>query len=124
MKSDVTLCATGGFRDSSDIAKGLALGADAIALATASLISIGCLQSRVCHTGTCPAGITTQDESLRALFSEEKALKQFQNYYNGTANELKVFARTNGKSDIHKLVVSDLMTTSNDVSNNTDIEHV
>jgi len=43
MNSDVTLCATGGFRDSSDIDKGLDLGADAIALVTASMIAIGCL---------------------------------------------------------------------------------
>jgi glutamate synthase domain-containing protein 2 len=124
MNSDVTLCATGGFRDSSDIAKGLALGADAIALATASMIAIGCLQSRICHTGKCPAGIATQDETLRALFDEKKALTQFQNFYNATANELKIFARSNGKNDIHKLDVKDLMTTSIEVSVNTDIEHV
>lgn len=122
--SEVTLCITGGFRDSSDIAKGLALGADAIALATASLISIGCKQSRICHTGTCPTGIATQDESLRALFNEKKALMQFENFYRGTANELKVFARSNGKDDIHQLDLSDLMTLSKEVSENIDIIHV
>lgn len=124
MNSDVTLCATGGFRDSSDIAKGLALGADAIALATASMIAIGCLQSRICYTGKCPVGIATQDEVLRSLFNEEKSVRQFKNFYNGTANELKVFARSNGKDNIHKLEVSDLMTISNEISLNTDIEHV
>ena len=46
--SPVTLCVTGGFRDSSDIAKALALGADAVALATASMIAIGCQQYRIC----------------------------------------------------------------------------
>lgn len=122
--SDVSLCMTGGFRDAADIAKGLALGADAIALATASLIAIGCLQSKVCHTGTCPAGIATQDETLRALFNEEKALRQFQNFYQGTAKELEVFARSNGKDDIHQLRVEDLVTISNEVSAFTDISHV
>ncbi len=122
--SEVTLCITGGFRDSSDIAKGLALGADAIALATASLISIGCMQSRICHTGTCPTGIATQDESLRALFNEERALKQFENFYLGTANELKVFARSNGKDDIHHLDLSDLMTLSQEVSDIIEVKHV
>ncbi|WP_373483221.1 glutamate synthase-related protein [Acetobacterium sp.] len=122
--SEVTLCATGGFRDSADIAKGLALGADAIALATASLIAIGCLQSRICHTGKCPAGIATQDEVLRSLFNEEKALRQFTNFYTATANELEVFARTNGRDDIHQLAVSDLMTISHEVAQYTDIEHV
>ncbi len=124
VKSDVTLCITGGFRDSSDIAKGLALGADAIALATASLISIGCKQSRICHTGTCPTGIATQDESLRALFNEKRALAGFENFYTGTANELKVFARSNGKNDIHLLGIDDLMTLSQDVADNIDVKHV
>lgn len=124
MNSGVTLCATGGFRDSADIAKGLALGADAIALATASLISIGCIQSRICHTGKCPVGITTQDENLRALFNEEKSLKQFENFYNATNNELKMIARSNGHSSIHSLNNTDLMTTNHEVSHYTDIEHV
>ncbi len=124
MNSSITLCATGGFRDSSDIAKGLALGADAIALATASMISIGCLQSRICHTGRCPAGIATQDIVLRKLLDEEKALQGFINFYKGTANELKVFARSNGRENIHDLGINDLFTTSNEVSLNTDIEHV
>ncbi|ERJ12857.1 glutamate synthase-related protein [Haloplasma contractile] len=124
MNSEVTLCATGGFRDSSDIAKGLALGADAIALATASLISIGCIQARICNTNKCPAGITTQDQSLRKLLDKDKAVKQFINFYNVTAKELKTFSRSNGKNDIHELNVDDLMTTNNEVSLNTDILHV
>ena len=124
VKSKVTLCVTGGFRDSSDIAKALALGADAVALATASLISIGCIQAKVCHTGTCPAGIATQSEELRALFDEEKALRQFNNFYTASNNELKIFARTNGVDDVHKLDVSDLVTDSKVVAAFTDIEHV
>lgn len=124
VNSKVTLCITGGFRDASDIAKGLALGADAIALATASLISIGCLQSRICHTGLCPSGIATQDETLRSLFDEEKALIQFKNFYDGIKRELSVFARSNGKVDIHKLNLDDIVTISNEVSLNTDILHV
>lgn len=124
VESKVSLCMTGGFRDAADIAKGLALGADAVALATSSLIAIGCLQSKVCHTGTCPAGIATQDENLRALFDEEKALNHFQNFYKGTARELEVFARSSGKDDIAHLDLGDLVTTSHDVSMHTDIPHV
>ena len=124
VKSDVTLCITGGFRNSSDIAKAIALGADAVALATASLIAIGCIQARVCHTGTCPAGIATQDEELRQLFDDEKGLRQFVNFYSVTNNELKVFARSNGVDDIHKLSLSDVATDSLVVANFTDIEHV
>lgn len=124
VKSKVTFCVTGGFRDSSDIAKALALGADAIALATASMISIGCIQAKVCHTGTCPVGIATQDEQLRKLFDEEKALAQFKNFYTATNKELMVFARTNGLNDVHKLSITDIVTDSKLVADFTDIEHV
>jgi len=124
VNSEVTLCVTGGFRDSSDIAKALALGADAVALATASLISIGCIQARVCHTGTCPVGITTQNEQLRRLVVHSRAVNGFVNFYTATNNELKVFARSNGVDDIHKLQLSDLLTDSKTVADFGDIEHV
>lgn len=124
VKSDVTLCITGGFRDSSDIAKAIALGANAVALATASMIAVGCIQAKVCHTGTCPVGIATQNKQLRELFDEEKSLKQFKNFYSATNNELKIFARTNGVNNIHDLSVSDLVTDSIVVDGFTDIEHV
>ncbi len=124
INSDVTLCITGGFRDSSDIAKAIALGADAVALATASMISIGCIQAKVCHTGTCPVGIATQNEQLRSLFDEGKALEQFKNFYIATNNELKIFARTNGVNDIHALNVTDVVTDNRVVSKFSDIKHI
>ncbi|MGC9331321.1 MAG: glutamate synthase-related protein [Bacteroidales bacterium] len=124
VNSKVTLCITGGFRTSADIAKAIALGTDAVALATASLVAIGCIQARVCHTGTCPAGIATQNEQLRQLFVPEKGVQGFVNFYKATNEELKVFARTNGVNAIHKLTVNDIVTDSLVVSQFTDIEHV
>jgi glutamate synthase domain-containing protein 2 len=123
-KSDVTLCVTGGFRSAADIAKAIALGADAVALATASLIAIGCIQARVCHTGTCPAGITTQNKQLREMVDYDEAVEGLVNYYTATNDELKVFARTNGVEDIHKLNISDLVTDNVTIAHFTDIEHV
>ncbi len=123
-KSKVTLCVTGGFRDSTDIAKALALGADVIALATASLIAIGCQQYKICHTGKCPVGITTQDPELRKRFVIDKSVERFVNFYEATKNELESFARINGLNDVHKLSLEDIYTLSNEVSLNTDIEHV
>jgi len=121
--SDVTFCVTGGFRDSTDIAKALALGADAVALATASLIAIGCQQYRICHTGRCPVGVTTQDPGLRARLVVEKSAERFVNFYAATARELEVLARTNGRSSIHDLDLTDVMTISHEVSAHTDISH-
>ena len=93
-------------------------------LGSAFLISIGCIQARVCHTGTCTAGIATQNEQLRQLFNPEKGVEGFVNFYKATNKELSVFARTNGVNDIHKLEVSDLVTDSLLVSQLIDIEHV
>ncbi len=121
--SNVTLCVTGGFRDSADIAKGLALGADAIALATASLIAIGCQQYRICHTGNCPVGITTQNPDLRSRLQIEESVKRFVRFYETTKEELKNFARINGRKDVHDLDLTDVFTISSEVSNFTDIEH-
>ncbi|MDP8288324.1 MAG: glutamate synthase-related protein, partial [Candidatus Electryonea clarkiae] len=122
--SKVTLCITGGFRDSVDIAKALALGADAVALATTSLIAIGCQQYRICNTGKCPVGITTQNPELRKRLIVEESVKRFVNFYNATKEELENIARINGRRDVHDLDLSDIVTTSNEVSQNTAIRHV
>ena len=124
VNSEVTLCVTGGFRGSADIAKALALGADAVALATASLMAIGCQQYRICHTGKCPVGITTQDPELRKRFNIDESVKRFVNFYGAIREELKNFARINGRNDVHQLDLTDLFTISNEVSQNTDIDHV
>ena len=121
--SGMTLCITGGFRDSADIAKAIAMGADAVALATASLIAIGCQQYRICHTGRCPVGITTQDPALRERLHIEKSAERYVRWFEATRRELEVFARINGRADIHELDVSDLLTLSREVSEHTSIEH-
>jgi len=120
----ITLCVTGGFRDSVEITKALALGADAVALATASLIAIGCQQYRICHTGNCPVGITTQDPKLRSRFDIDASTERFINFYNATAGEIKTLAQINGRRNVHDFDLSDVMTLSNEISMNTDIEHV
>ena len=121
--SKASLCVTGGFRDSTDIAKALAMGADAVALATASLIAIGCQQYRVCHRGTCPVGITTQDPELRKRLDPEQSAGRLERFFTATAEELKTLARINGRADVHDLDTSDLVTLSNEISQNTSIEH-
>ncbi len=54
--TDVSLVITGGLRISSDFAKALALGADAVAIGTSALMACGCQQYRMCSTGRCPSG--------------------------------------------------------------------
>ncbi len=121
---DVSLVITGGLRVSSDFAKALALGADAVAIGTTSLIAIGCQQYRICNTGKCPMGIATQDPLLRSRLNVDQAANRLENFLKVTTDELADFARLTGNDDVHKLAITDLCTTNSEISNYTDIEHV
>ena len=120
----VSLIITGGLRVSSDFAKALALGADAIAVGSGAMMAVGCQQYRICNTGKCPVGIATQDPALRARLDVEKSATRVANYFNVCTEELKEFARLSGNDDVHGLSVTDLCTTSSEISNHTLIEHV
>lgn len=74
--NDIALVITGGLRVSSDFAKALAMGADAVAVASAALIAAACQQYRICGTGKCPVGIATQDPDLRARLKIEASAQQ------------------------------------------------
>ena len=121
--SDIDLIITGGLRVSSDFAKALAMGADAVAVASAALIAAACQQYRICGTGMCPAGVATQDPSLRARLKEDAAAQRVANYLNVTLEELKTFARITGHRDIHDLTVDDLVTINREISEHTNIPH-
>jgi len=120
----VSLLITGGLRISSDFIKALALGADAIALGTAALMACGCQQYRICHTGKCPVGITTQDPELRKRLDADESARRLANFLNASNEELKDFARLTGNSDVHDLTADDLCTVNSEISNHTNIEHV
>jgi glutamate synthase domain-containing protein 2 len=123
-REDISLIITGGLRVSSDFAKALALGADAVAIGTAALIAIGCQQYRICNTGKCPMGIATQDPVLRSRFKVGKAAGRLENYLTVITEELKDFARLTGNSNVHDLGIRDLSTTNSEISNYSEIEHV
>ena len=122
--TDISLMITGGLRISSDFAKALALGADAVAISTSALIAIGCQQYRVCNTGKCPMGIATQDPELRRRLDIDLAAQRLENFLRISTEELKDFARLTGNDDVHGLAVSNLCTTSSEISNYTAIAHV
>ena len=121
---DIDLIITGGLRISSDFAKAIAMGADAIAIGTAAMIAIACQQYRVCNTGMCPVGIGTQREDLRKRLNIDACSQRLANYLNVVNGELKTFARITGKDDIHKLSIDDLVTTNREISDYTNISHV
>ncbi len=120
----VSLIITGGIRVSSDIAKALALGADAVAIGTAALMAIGCQQYRICNTGKCPMGIATQDPALRANLNVDKSARRLENFLTVITTELVDFARLTGHSSLHSLSAADLCTVNSEISQYTSVEHV
>ena len=108
--TDVTLVITGGLRVPADFAKALALGADAIAVSNAAMQAIGCLGMRACHTDNCPVGIATQKENLRARLEIAKSAKQLQNYFEASAELVKVLARAMGHHKVSEFSQDDLTT--------------
>ena len=121
---DVALVITGGLRVSSDFAKALALGADAVAIGTAALMACACQQYRQCHNGTCPVGVTTQNVELRSRLNIDVSARKLENFLRVSTEELKDFARLTGNDDVHKLSPDDLCTVNSEISGFTDIEHV
>ena len=108
---------------SSDFAKALAMGADAVAIASAALIAAACQQYRICGSGMCPVGIATHDETLRGRFPQEAAARRVANFLQVSLEELKTFARITGHGDVHEMTVEDLCTVSREISEFTSIPH-
>ncbi len=121
---DMQLIITGGFRCSGDIVKALCMGADAVAIASAALMSAACMQYRVCNKGNCPMGALTQDPSLRKNLNTEAAAKRVANYLNVLKSELKSFCRVSGHESIAGLSMDDICTVSREISEYTDVPHV
>ncbi len=121
--SDISLVITGGLRVSSDFAKAIAMGADAVAIASSALMALGCQQYRICGSGNCPMGIATQNEELRRRLEPDAAAMRVANFLNVSLEELKTFARITGHERLHDLSAEDLCTISREISEFTNIRH-
>jgi glutamate synthase domain-containing protein 2 len=119
----VTLCVTGGFRTPADIGKALALGADAVAIATSAMIAIGCQQYRACSSNNCPVGIATQRADLRGRFSIEESSNRLYNFLEGTRKQLIQFARMCGRRRLSDLSLADVVTYNDELTKYAGIRH-
>lgn len=103
LRNDVTIIASGGVRSAADVAKLIALGADAVAIGTAALIAIGCRVCKKCYTGKCPWGIATQNPVLRRRLKVDVAARNLINLINAWSMELKEILGALGMSSITSL---------------------
>ncbi|HEX4806096.1 MAG TPA: FMN-binding glutamate synthase family protein [Conexibacter sp.] len=125
MHRKVQLIVSGGIRSGADVAKALALGADAVAIGTAALHALGDnapehdeeyhrIGSAAgyyddWHEGRDPAGILTQDERLAERLDPELGGRRLSNYLRAMVLETQTLARACGKSHVHNLEPEDLV---------------
>ena len=122
---EISLVYAGGIRNGADVAKALALGADAVAIGHSALMALNCnkdipeadYEKEIgveagycyhCHTGRCPVGVTTQDPKLRARLDPDAAAERVYNFLHCLAIECQMMARACGKTNVHSLEPEDL----------------
>lgn len=99
----------GGFSKGADIAKALALGADAVFLGFPLMVSMGCIYCKKCYVGDCPVGIATQIPSKRKLFKKRLAFERTVNFLNACNEEVKMAAGATGHDNVSDLSPTDLL---------------
>ena len=125
MHRKVQLVVSGGIRSGADVAKALALGADAVSIGVAALIALNCNRPLYvedyaalgtapgychhCQTGRCPVGVTTQDPELEARLEPKAAARRVRNYLSTMVLEAQTLARACGKSHMLNLEPEDLV---------------
>ena len=89
IRNQASLIAGGGFRNSADVIKAIALGADAVYIGTAALVAMGCSLCQKCYTGKCNWGIATQDPYLTRRLNPDIGARRLVNLLRAWSLEIK-----------------------------------
>lgn len=109
IRENVSLVAGGSIRSSADVVKAIALGADAVYIATSALIALGCHLCRNCQSGKCNWGIATQIPELVERLDPEKGSERLVNLLTAWDHEIKEFMGGMGINSIEALKGNRLM---------------
>ncbi len=109
LRHTIKLRVDGGFKTGRDVVIAAMLGAEEFGLGTISLVATGCIMVRQCHANTCPVGVCTQDEALRAKYTgtPEKVV----NLFSFVAEEVREILASLGAKSIEEIIGrTDLLT--------------
>jgi len=102
LRNRVVLRTDGGMKTGRDIVIAALLGAEEFNFGTAALIAAGCAMFRVCHLNTCPVGVATQREDLRAKFRGKP--ENVINYFNAVAEDVRQYLAKLGYKSLNEII--------------------
>ena len=102
LRARVRLRVDGGLKFARDVMVAALLGAEEFGFGTAALLAIGCVMARQCHLNTCPAGIATQDETLRARFTGNPEMVE--TFFRGLAADVRQMLASLGAGSIDDIL--------------------
>ena len=109
VRDDIALFASAKIATPADVAVAMALGADAVGVARGFLMALGCIQSLKCHTGECPTGIATPNESAQKAIDVEAAANRVSLYAKTLIKETQMLAESCGYTDPSQITPNDVM---------------